>query len=116
VVTGEFDRVESNPFFQLNRATSMLLWTPEYYSPQEHHWRPQGHPQHDSGEDAGNPEFVLRTQQLRADPGWRYHGGEGFKLAADIFGDCQRERIRFQKRFRNRRRWQRHRLSSSNSR
>ncbi|HEX7980112.1 MAG TPA: insulinase family protein, partial [Gemmatimonadaceae bacterium] len=32
VVTGEFDRNEADPFFQLNRAVDTLLWTPEYYS------------------------------------------------------------------------------------
>lgn len=32
VVTGEFDRNESNPFFHLFRGTDTLLWTPAFYS------------------------------------------------------------------------------------
>jgi zinc protease len=32
VVTGEYDRAESNPFFGFGRAMDLLLWSPEYYS------------------------------------------------------------------------------------
>src|SRR3954471_20527105 len=32
VVTGEFDRNEASPFFQLVRATDTLLWSNQYYS------------------------------------------------------------------------------------
>ena len=32
VVTGEFDRQESNPFFQWQRGIDTILWTPGYYS------------------------------------------------------------------------------------
>jgi zinc protease len=32
VVTGEFDRAESSPFFQWQRGIDTVLWTPAYYS------------------------------------------------------------------------------------
>ncbi len=32
VVTGEFDRAESNPFFHLFREVSMQLWSPAFYA------------------------------------------------------------------------------------
>lgn len=32
VVLGEYDRLESDPLFHLDRAVDTLLWTPDYYS------------------------------------------------------------------------------------
>ena len=87
VVTGEFDRVESNPFFQLSRATGMLVWTPQYYSHKN---------------TIGDRKVILSTTQEKMQTIQKLYyvpnntalilagditPDKGFKLAADIFGD-----------------------------
>ena len=87
VVTGEFDRAESNPYFQLNRATGMLLWTPQYYSHKN---------------TIGDRKVILSTTQAKMQAIQNLYyvpnnaalilagditPAKGFKLAADIFGD-----------------------------
>jgi len=87
VVTGEFDRAESNPYFQLNRATGMVLWTPQYYSRKN---------------TIGDRKIILSTTQAKMQAIQTMYyvpnntalilAGDitptrGFKLAADIFGD-----------------------------
>jgi zinc protease len=90
VVTGEFDRNESNPFFHLFRGTDTLLWTPEFYSRKN---------------VIGNREMILTTTQekMRAIQS-RYYvpnntalimsgaipTARAFRLAAEIFGDWPR--------------------------
>ena len=90
VVTGEFDRNEANPYFQLNRAIDTLLWTPEYYSHKN---------------TIGNRQVILTTtpEKMR-EIQHRYYvpnnsalilAGDitpatGFRLAAEIFGDWPR--------------------------
>jgi zinc protease len=90
VVTGEFDRQEANPYFQLNRAMDTLLWTPEYYSHKN---------------TIGSRQIILTTtpEKMR-EIQHRYYvpnnsalilagdvtPANGFRLAADIFGDWPR--------------------------
>jgi zinc protease len=90
VVTGEFDRNEADPFFQLNRAVDTLLWTPEYYSHKN---------------TIGNRQVILTTtpEKMR-EIQHRYYvpnnsalilagdvtPANGFRLAAEIFGDWPR--------------------------
>ena len=90
VVTGEFDRNEANPYFQLNRAMDTLLWTPEYYSHKN---------------TIGNRQVILSTtpEKMR-EIQRRYYvpnnsaliiagdvtPANGFRLASEIFGDWPR--------------------------
>jgi zinc protease len=90
VVTGEFDRNEANPFFQLARAVDTLLWTTEYYSHKN---------------TIGNRRIILTTtpEKMR-EIQRRYYvpnnsaliiagdvtTANGFRLAAEIFGDWPR--------------------------
>jgi len=90
VVTGEFDRSEANPFFQLNRAVDTLLWTTEYYSHKN---------------VIGDRRVILSTtpEKMR-EIQHRYYvpnnsalivagdvtPANGFRLAAEIFGDWPR--------------------------
>jgi zinc protease len=90
VVTGEFDRNEANPFFQLNRAVDTLLWTPAYYSHKN---------------TIGDRQVILTTtpEKMR-EIQHRYYvpnnsalilagdvtPGNGFRLATEIFGDWPR--------------------------
>jgi len=90
VVTGEFDRNEANPYFQLNRAMDTLLWTPAYYSHKN---------------TIGDRQVILSTtpEKMR-EIQHRYYvpnnsalivagdvtPANGFRLAAEIFGDWPR--------------------------
>jgi zinc protease len=90
VVTGEFDRNESNPFFHLFRGTDTLLWTPAFYSRKN---------------VIGNRQMILTTTQekMRAIQN-RYYvpnntaliiagavpTARAFQLAAEVFGDWPR--------------------------
>jgi zinc protease len=90
VVTGEFDRNEADPFFQLNRAMDTLLWTTEYYSHKN---------------TIGDRQVILSTtpEKMR-EIQHRYYvpnnsalivagdvtPANGFRLAAEIFGDWPR--------------------------
>jgi zinc protease len=90
VVTGEFDRNEANPFFQLNRAVDTLLWTTEYYSHKN---------------VIGNRQVILTTtpEKMR-EIQHRYYvpnntalilagdvtPANGFRLAAEVLGDWPR--------------------------
>jgi zinc protease len=90
VVTGEFDRNEANPFFQLNRAVDTLLWTTEYYSHKN---------------VIGDRRVILSTtpEKMR-EIQHRYYvpnnsalivagdvtPANGFRLAAETFGDWPR--------------------------
>ena len=90
VVTGEFDRNEANPYFQLGRAVDTLLWTTEYYPHKN---------------VIGNRQVILSTtpEKMR-EIQHRYYvpnnsslivagdvtPASGFKLAAEIFGDWPR--------------------------
>ena len=90
VVTGEFDRNEANPYFQLNRAVDTLLWTTEYYSHKN---------------VIGNRQVILSTtpEKMR-EIQHRYYvpnnssliiagdvtPSDGFRLASEIFGDWPR--------------------------
>jgi zinc protease len=90
VVTGEFDRNEASPFFQLNRAVDTLLWTPAYYSHKN---------------TIGDRHVILTTtpEKMR-EIQRRYYvpnnsalilagdvtPANGFRLATEIFGDWPR--------------------------
>jgi zinc protease len=90
VVTGEFDRNEANPYFQLNRAMDTLLWTPAYYSHKN---------------TIGDRQVILSTtpEKMR-EIQHRYYvpnnsalilagdvtPANGFHLATEIFGDWPR--------------------------
>jgi len=90
VVTGEFDRNEASPFFQLNRAVDTLLWTPAYYSHKN---------------TIGDRQVILTTtpEKMR-EIQRRYYvpnnsalilagdvtPANGFRLATEIFGDWPR--------------------------
>jgi len=90
VVTGEFDRQEANPYFQLNRAMDTLLWTPEYYSHKN---------------TIGNRQIILTTtpEKMR-EIQHRYYvpnnsalilagdvtPANGFRLATEVFADWPR--------------------------
>ena len=90
VVTGEFDRNEANPYFQLNRAMDTLLWTPAYYSHKN---------------TIGDRQVILSTtpEKMR-EIQHRYYvpnnsalilagdvtPANGFRLATEIFGDWPR--------------------------
>ena len=90
VVTGEFDRNEASPFFQLNRAVDTLLWTPAYYSHKN---------------TIGDRRVILTTtpEKMR-EIQRRYYvpnnsalilagdvtPANGFRLATEIFGDWPR--------------------------
>ncbi len=90
VVTGEFDRNEANPYFQLGRAVDTLLWTTEYYPHKN---------------VIGNRQVILSTtpEKMR-EIQHRYYvpnnsalivagdvtSANGFRLAAEIFGDWPR--------------------------
>ena len=90
VVTGEFDRNEASPFFQLNRAVDTLLWTPAYYSHKN---------------TIGDRQVILTTtpEKMR-EIQRRYYvpnnsalilagdvtPASGFRLATEIFGDWPR--------------------------
>ena len=90
VVTGEFDRNESNPFFQWQRGIDTILWTPQYYSRKN---------------VIGNRDTILATTQekMRAIQNRFYvpnntaliisgdiATSRAFRLAADVFGDWPR--------------------------
>lgn len=90
VVTGEFDRNESNPFFHLFRGTDTLLWTPAFYSRKN---------------VIGNREMILTTTQekMRTIQNRYYvpnntaliisgaiRPGRAFQLASEVFGDWPR--------------------------
>ena len=90
VVTGEFDRQEANPYFQLGRAVDTLLWTTAYYSHKN---------------VIGNREVILGTppEKMR-EIQRRYYipnnsaliiAGDvtpalGFRMAAEVYGDWPR--------------------------
>jgi zinc protease len=90
VVTGEFDRNEANPYFQLNRAMDTLLWTPAYYSHKN---------------TIGDRQVILSTtpEKMR-EIQHRYYvpnnsalilagdvtPANGFRLATEVFGDWPR--------------------------
>jgi zinc protease len=90
VVTGEFDRNEANPYFQLNRAMDTLLWTTAYYSHKN---------------TIGDRQIILTTtpEKMR-EIQHRYYvpnntalilagdvtTANGFRLATEIFGDWPR--------------------------
>jgi zinc protease len=90
VVTGEFDRNEANPYFQLGRAVDTLLWTTAYYPHKN---------------VIGNRQVILSTtpEKMR-EIQHRYYvpnnsslivagdvtPANGFRLAAEIFGDWPR--------------------------
>ena len=90
VVTGEFDRNEASPFFQLNRAVDTMLWTPAYYSHKN---------------TIGDRQVILTTtpEKMR-EIQRRYYvpnnsalilagdvtPANGFRLATEIFGDWPR--------------------------
>lgn len=90
VVTGEFDRNESNPYFQWQRGIDTILWTPQYYSRKN---------------VIGNRDTILATTQekMRAIQNRFYvpnntaliisgdiSSARGFRLAAEVFGDWPR--------------------------
>lgn len=90
VVTGEFDRNESNPYFQLNREMSKLLWTPGYYSRKN---------------TIGDRKVILTTTQAKMQTIQKLYyvpnnsalilAGDitpaaGFKIAQEVFGDWER--------------------------
>ena len=90
VVTGEFDRNEANPYFQLNRAVDTLLWTTAYYSHKN---------------TIGDRRIILTTtpEKMR-EIQHRYYvpnnsalilagdvtPAKGFRMATEIFGDWPR--------------------------
>src|SRR4051812_20220940 len=90
VVTGEFDRNEANPYFQLNRGIDTLLWTTAYYSHKN---------------TIGDRQVILSTtpEKMR-EIQHRYYvpnnsslilagdvtPANGFRLAAEVFGDWPR--------------------------
>jgi zinc protease len=90
VVTGEFDRNEANPYFQLNRAMDTLLWTTAYYSHKN---------------TIGDRQIILTTtpEKMR-EIQHRYYvpnnsalilagdvtPAKGFRMATEIFGDWPR--------------------------
>jgi zinc protease len=90
VVTGEFDRNESNPFFHLVRGADTLLWGKEYYSRKN---------------VIGNRDMILTatTEKMKTIQN-RYYvpnnsalilsgdisPARGFRLATEIFGDWAR--------------------------
>jgi zinc protease len=90
VVTGEFDRNESNPFFQWQRGIDTILWTPQYYSRKN---------------VIGNRDTILATTQekMRTIQNRFYvpnntaliisgdiATARAFRLASDVFGDWPR--------------------------
>jgi zinc protease len=90
VVIGEFDRNEANPYFHLSRGTDTLLWTPAYYSRKN---------------VIGNRQVILTTSQDKMrEIQHRYYvpnntalilagdvsPAEGFRAAAEVFGDWPR--------------------------
>jgi zinc protease len=90
VVTGEFDRNESNPFFQWQRGIDTVLWSKEYYSRKN---------------VIGNRDTILATTQakMRTIQNRFYvpnnsaliisgaiATGRAFRLAAEVFGDWPR--------------------------
>ncbi len=90
VVIGEFDRNESNPYFQLDRAMSRLLWTPGYYSHKN---------------TIGDRKVILSTPQEKMQQIQKTYyipnntalilagditPAKGFKLADQVFGDWPR--------------------------
>ena len=90
VVTGEFDRNESNPFFHLFRGTDTILWTPAFYSRKN---------------VIGNREMILTTTQAKMRTiQSRYYvpnntaliisgavpTARAFQLATEVFGDWPR--------------------------
>ena len=90
VVTGEFDRNESNPYFQLSRGTDTLLWTPGFYSRKN---------------TIGDRKIIMSTTQEKMQTIQRLYyvpnntalilAGDikpsvGFKLAVEVFGDWPR--------------------------
>ncbi len=90
VVTGEFDRNEANPYFQLSRGMDTLLWTPAYYSRKN---------------TIGDRTIILSTPQDKMrDIQQRYYvpnnsslilagditPASGFQMAAELFGDWPR--------------------------
>jgi len=90
VVTGEFDRNEANPYFQLNRAMDTLLWTTAYYSHKN---------------TIGDRQIILTTtpEKMR-EIQHRYYvpnnsalilagdvtPANGFRVATEVFGDWPR--------------------------
>ena len=90
VVTGEFDRNEANPYFQLNRAMDTLLWTTAYYSHKN---------------TIGDRQIILTTtpEKMR-EIQHRYYvpnnsalilagdvtPANGFRMATEVFGDWAR--------------------------
>jgi len=90
VVTGEFDRNEANPYFQLNRAMDTLLWTTAYYSHKN---------------TIGDRQIILTTtpEKMR-EIQHRYYvpnnsalilagdvtPANGFRMATEVFGDWPR--------------------------
>jgi zinc protease len=90
VVIGEFDRNEANPYFHLSRGIDTLLWTPAYYSRKN---------------VIGNRQVILTTSQDKMrEIQHRYYvpnntalilagdvsPAEGFRAAAEVFGDWPR--------------------------
>jgi zinc protease len=90
VVIGEFDRNEANPYFHLGRGIDTLLWTPAYYSRKN---------------VIGNRQVILTTSQDKMrEIQNRYYvpnntalilagdvsPAQGFRAAAEIFGDWPR--------------------------
>jgi zinc protease len=90
VVIGEFDRNEANPYFHLGRGTDTLLWTSAYYS--------RKNVIGDRSVILGTPQEKMREIQRR------YYvpnntalvlagditPAQGFRAAAEIFGDWPR--------------------------
>jgi zinc protease len=90
VVTGEFDRNESNPFFHLIRGSDTLLWGKEYYSRKN---------------VIGNRDMILTAtpEKMRTIQNRFYvpnnsalilsgdiTPARGFRMATDVFGDWPR--------------------------
>ena len=90
VVTGEFDRNEANPYFQLARGIDTLLWTSDYYSHKN---------------TIGDRGIILSTTQAKMrEIQQRYYipnnaalilsgdisAAQGFRMASEVFGDWPR--------------------------
>ena len=90
VVIGEFDRAEANPFFHLQRGVDTILYTPQFYSRKN---------------TIGNRDTILATSQAKMQEiQARYYvpnntalilagdvtPADGFRRAAEIFGDWPR--------------------------
>jgi len=90
VVTGEFDRNEANPYFQLNRGIDTLLWTTAYYS----HKNTIGDRQVILSTTPGKMREIQHRYYVPNNSSLILAGdvtpANGFRLAAEVFGDWPR--------------------------